>query len=136
MAIYDLTGFPGIKYFEGFKESGLFSLHRFFNCEAQINFWAFDLHGHIYACWDAAGLTDLAVGRFHPEIEIYESRLNQWRTRTTLDIAGCQGCPSQPHCGGGCQFLALEHEQSFFAPSCDSMLDGYVYAITRNADWL
>ena len=70
---------------------------------------AFDLHGDIYACWDAAGIKDLSVGRFLPEVELYERRLNMWRKRTTLDIGECGGCTSQPHCGGGCQFLALEH---------------------------
>ena len=136
MSIFDMSGFPGIKYFEGFQESGLFSLHRFFNCEAQINFFAFDLHGDIYACWDAAGIKDLSVGRFFPDVELYERRLNMWRKRTTLDIGGCEGCTSQPHCGGGCQFLALEHTNSFFSSNCDSMMEGYVRSIERNAAWL
>ncbi|MCP2358225.1 uncharacterized protein HD597_005245 [Nonomuraea thailandensis] len=136
MAVYDLTGFPGIKYFQGFRETGLFSLHRFFNCEAQINFWAFDLHGDVYACWDAAGQDHLAVGRFLPEVVVHEEKLSQWRDRTSLDIDGCQGCSSSAHCGGGCQFLALEHNNSFEASSCDSMMTGYVDSIERNSDWL
>jgi uncharacterized protein len=136
MAIFDLTGFAGLKYFQGFKESGMLPLHRFFHCEAQINFFAFDLYGDVYACWDAAGIQDLAVGRFHPEVEIEESKLNVWRARTTLDVPGCQGCVSQPHCGGGCQFLALEHGGSCFTSNCDSMLDGYVLSMKASADWL
>jgi uncharacterized protein len=136
MGIFDLTGFPGLKYFEGFKASGLFSFHRFFNCEAQINFYALDLEGDIYACWDAAGLKHLSVGRYLPELTIYSTKLNQWRGRTSLDIGGCQGCESSPHCGGGCQFLALEHKDTFMASSCDSMLEGYLQSITANADWL
>jgi uncharacterized protein len=133
---FDLSGFSGIKYFQGFKESGMFSLHRFFNCEAQINFWLFDVHGDVYACWEAAGTPDLAVGRFHPDVEIYERRLNRWRARTTLDIESCSGCTSQPHCGGGCQFHALEHGGSVLTSSCDSMMEGYTLSIQRHADWL
>ncbi|MCP5014428.1 MAG: radical SAM protein [Ketobacter sp.] len=136
MTIYDLTGFPGIKYFQGFKESGLFSLHRFFNCEAQINFFAFDLEGDIYSCWDAAGLKHLAVGRFHPNVTIDNEELGKWRGRTSLDIAGCEGCASSPHCGGGCQFLTLEHKETFLAPNCDSMMEGYAQSIKENASWL
>lgn len=136
MSVFDLKGFPGIKYFDGFKETGLFSLHRFFNCEAQINFYAFDLYGDVYACWDAAGLKHLAVGRFTPEAEIYPDKLSQWRARTSLGIDSCEGCVSQPHCGGGCQFLALEHAKTFQASSCDSMLEGYKQSILSNADWL
>lgn len=136
MSIYDLTGFPGIKYFMGFKQSGMFSLHRFFNCEAQINFFAFDLHGDVYACWDAAGIKDLAVGRFTPDVLIHEDKLARWRGRTSLDIEGCQGCSSSTHCGGGCQFLAHEHEGTFEASACDSMMDGYVMSIVDDAEWL
>ncbi len=136
MRIFDMSGFSGIKYFQGFKESGLFSLHRFFNCEAQINFWAFDGHGDIYACWEAAGTPDLAVGRYHPELEIHERKLNLWRERTTLDIASCGGCTSQPHCGGGCQFHALEHGGTVLSSSCDSLMEGYTLSIQRNAEWL
>ncbi|GMT97248.1 radical SAM protein [Corallococcus caeni] len=136
MSIYDLSGFPGIKYFQGFKDSGLFSPHRFFNCEAQINFFAFDLHGDVYACWDTAGLKHLAVGSFSPEVKLDPTKLGQWRKRTALDIAGCQPCPSSPHCGGGCQFLALEHKKTFLESACDSMMEGYVQAIQSNANWL
>ncbi|MFZ2030783.1 MAG: SPASM domain-containing protein [Vitreimonas sp.] len=136
MSIFDLTGFPGIKYFQGFKEAGLFSLHRFFNCEAQINFYAFDLHGDVYSCWDAAGLKHLSVGTFHPQVQLKGEELDKWRKRTSLDIEGCQGCGSSPHCGGGCQFLAFEHAGAFEASSCDSMMEGYVQAITENRHWL
>ena len=136
MSVFDLTGFSGIKYFQGFKDSGMFSLHRFFNCEAQINFWLFDVHGDIYACWEAAGTPDLAVGRFHPEVEVHDSKLQVWRARTTLDIASCGGCTSQPHCGGGCQFHALEHGGSVLSSSCDSLMEGYTLSIQRHADWL
>jgi uncharacterized protein len=136
MSVFDLGGFSGLKYFKGFKETGMLPLHRFFHCEAQINFLAFDLHGDIYACWDAAGIRDLAVGQFHPELVMHESKLNVWRARSSLDISGCQGCVSQPSCGGGCQFLALEHSGSFFTSNCDSMLEGYKLAIAEHSDWL
>jgi uncharacterized protein len=136
MQVFDLTGFGGIKYFQSFKESGMFSLHRFFNCEAQINFWLFDGAGDIYACWEAAGTPDLAVGRYDPEVQINERRLNTWRARTTLDISSCSGCTSQPHCGGGCQFHALEHGGSVLSSSCDSLMEGYKLSIERNAAWL
>lgn len=134
--IFELTGFPGIKYFTGFKETGLFSLHRFFNCEAQINFFAFDPYGDVYACWDAAGLSHLAVGKFYPEIELFPEKLDLWRSRSSIEIGDCIGCASSPHCGGGCQFLTLEHNDTFSAASCDSMIEGYYHAICDNADWL
>ena len=133
MHTFDLSGFSGIKYFQGFKESGMFALHRFFNCEAQINFWLFDVHGDVYACWEAAGMPDLAVGRFHPDVEIYERRLNQWRARTTLDIGSC----STAHAAALRRRLsisqALEHRIRADS-SCDSMMEGH--AGFNVADWL
>jgi uncharacterized protein len=136
MGIYELEGFSGIKYFNGFRDTGLLSLHRFFSCEAQINFYALDVHGDVYACWDAAGIRNLAVGHFHPELHIDEAKLQHWRARSSLAFEPCGTCPSSPHCGGGCQFLAYEHSQRFEAPSCDSMLDGFAQAVHDNASWL
>jgi uncharacterized protein len=136
MAAFDLTGFAGLKYFKGFQESGLFSLHRFFNCEAQINCWVLDLRGDVYACWDSAGLQHLAVGRFDPAWDIDPARLARWRDRNALEIEACQSCASAPHCGGGCQFLAYEHAARHDAPACDALEDSYVYAIRKSSEWL
>lgn len=136
MEVFDLSGFPGLKYFEGFKDSGMFSLHRFFNCEAQINLYVLDLHGDVYSCWDSAGLKHLSVGTYHPTPKINGNELDKWRKRTSLDIEGCSGCTSSPHCGGGCQFLAFEHNKTYQSSNCDSMMEGYLQAINENAGWL
>jgi radical SAM protein with 4Fe4S-binding SPASM domain len=136
MSIYKLDGFAGLKYFDSFKASGIFPLHRFFHCEAQINFFAFDLHGDIYSCWDAAGIENMAVGRFHPQIQVFPEKLALWRGRNAMDIPGCTDCVAQPTCGGGCQFLAMEHQGTFQAPNCDSLLEGWVQSIQANARWL
>lgn len=136
MEAFDLSGFSGIKYYSAFKKSGLFSLHRFFSCEAQINFWGFDLHGHVYPCWDACGLEQFAVGRFHPEVEIDADKLARWRRRSALDIEGCDGCSAAAHCGGGCQFIAHEHQDRFDAPACDGLMEGYRQAFQADSDWL
>lgn len=136
MEVFDLSGFSGIKYFNAFKKSGLFSLHRFFSCEAQINFWAFDLHGDVYPCWDSCGLPQLAVGRFHPEVELDADKLALWRRRNALDIDGCGGCSAAAHCGGGCQFIAHEHKERFDAPACDGLMEGYRQAFQADSEWL
>ena len=136
MKAFDLSGFSGMKYFDGFKRSGLFSLHRFFNCEAQINFFSFDLHGDVYTCWDASGQKNLAVGRFTPEPVLFSAKMAQWRTRSSLDVSTCGGCTASPHCGGGCQFLALEHNDTFLASQCESVTAGYVHSITANSEWI
>ena len=136
MEIFNLDGFAGLKYFEGFKESGLFPLHRFFHCEAQINFFAFDLRGDVYACWDAAGIPELAVGKYSPNIMIDKSKLSTWRDRNGLQLEKCRKCKISPNCGGGCLFLSLEKYNSFSSNYCDSLLSDYKEAIEINRDWL
>ncbi len=136
LACFDLTGFQGLKYFQGFMETGVFSFHRFFNCEAQINFFAFDLYGDVYACWDAAGIKEHRVGTFAPALAIDDRALNKWRGRGSLEVDSCSTCASSPHCGGGCQFLSLEHAGKFDAPACDSMMEGYLISIAEHAEWI
>lgn len=136
MDIFDLSGFPGVKYFLGFKESGLFSPHRFFSCEAQISLFVFDVHGDIYPCWDSAGLKQYAVGTYDPELWIDTEKLNKWRHRCALDIEQCRACPSSPICGGGCAFIAYEKNGGLDSPACDSMLQGFIAFMQENAGWL
>lgn len=133
---FSLDGFAGIKYFNSFKETALLPLHRLFNCEAQINLLAFDLLGDIYACWDAAGIKDLSVGKYWPSLKIKSKKLEMWRTRKGIDIELCQSCPVLPNCGGGCQFIAYERHNCFNHPVCDTLLEEYRLAIETNEEWL
>jgi uncharacterized protein len=136
MSVFSLDGFAGIKYFDSFMATGLLPLHRFFHCEAQMNFYAFDLNGDIYACWDAAGLPSLAVGRYLPEVAIDSEKLALWRDRDGMAISACEGCVALPSCGGGCAFLAYEHAGAFTGQNCDSLLEAFKSAVARNADWI
>ena len=136
MDTFDLSGFPGVKYFLGFKESGLFSPHRFFSCEAQISLFVFDVHGDVYPCWDSAGLKQYAVGTYDPIVSIDTGKLNKWRHRCALDIERCKFCATAPICGGGCAFIAHEKNGSLDSPACDSMLQGFIAFMQENAGWL
>ncbi len=135
MKIYNLDGFSGYKYIEGFKETGLLPLHRFFHCEAQTNFWAFDLRGDVYACWDAAGIPDLSVGKFSPEVMMDKEKLSIWRDHSSLESEKCKKCKIAPNCGGGCLFMAIEKSNDFLSNYCDPLLADYHQAITTNLDW-
>ncbi len=135
MRIYNLDGFSGYKYIEGFKETGLLPLHRFFHCEAQTNFWAFDLRGDIYACWDAAGIPELSVGKFSPRVAIDKDKLSMWRNHSSLNSEKCKKCKIAPNCGGGCLFMAIEKDNDFSSNYCDPLLLNYRQAINANLDW-
>jgi uncharacterized protein len=136
MNVFCFEGFAGIKYFKGFVQTGMLPLQRFFNCEAQMNFYAFDPRGDIYACWDAAGIPEMAVGRYWPDVRIDAEKLAYWRGRSGLRIAGCHGCAALPACGGGCAFLAYEHKGRLTEPTCDSLLDAFKLAVAARADWV
>lgn len=136
MDVYSFEGFAGIKYFKGFVESGMLPLQRFFNCEAQMNFYAFDPRGDVYACWDAAGIPEMAIGRYWPDVHIDAEKLAYWRGRSGLQIPKCTGCAALPACGGGCAFLAYEHKGRLTEPTCDSLLDAFKLAVAARADWV
>lgn len=135
MKIFNLDGFAGYKYIEGFKDTGLLPLHRFFHCEAQTNFWAFDLRGDIYVCWDAAGIPELSIGKFSPEVMIDKDKLSIWRNHSSLNSKKCRKCKVAPNCGGGCLFMSIEKSDGFSSNYCDSLLADYYQAIKVNLDW-
>ena len=76
------------------------------------------------------------MGTFAPALAIDDRALNKWRGRGSLEVDSCSTCASSPHCGGGCQFLSLEHAGKFDAPACDSMMEGYLISIAEHAGWI
>ena len=80
-----LAGYRAFKYVSFLLEHDLAPLHRFFRCEAQLNFWALDPMGDLYVCFDACGNPELSVGRFLPELKVEEERLEIWRGHSSLN---------------------------------------------------
>ena len=77
-------------------------------CEANSpNFFVFGPDGFIYACGEAIGNPDFAIGRFLPDYEIWPEKEQLWRGRSIMSIPACKNCSIAGFCGGGCTFSSL-----------------------------
>lgn len=117
----DLSGYRPIRDVEYIIRHDKAPLQRFFNCEAQLNFWALDPVGDIYACYDACGNPGMAVGRFLPALDLDETKLGKWRSHSSLNKEKCRSCAAAPLCSGGCVYVEASHEKH----SCDMLMDYY-----------
>jgi uncharacterized protein len=124
-----LAGYRAFKYVTHLLEQDETPLHRFFRCEAQLNFWALDPVGNVYVCFDACGNPQLSVGRFLPVLEIEKKSLEMWRSHSSLNNRRCIACAAAPNCSGGCAFV----EASQLKGSCDRLMDSYPIALAHHA---
>ncbi len=77
-------------------------------CEANSpNFFVFGSDGFIYACGEAIGNPEFAIGRFLPTHEIWPEQEQRWRGRSIASIPACKECSIAGFCGGGCTFSAI-----------------------------
>ncbi|MDQ2086409.1 radical SAM protein [Herbivorax sp. ANBcel31] len=74
--------------------------------------------GFIYVCGETIGKEKYAVGKYWPELELYEDKLNDWKDRTIFEIDECVNCNISTLCGGGCLYGALKHNGRPNAPYC------------------
>lgn len=77
-------------------------------CEANSpNFFIFGADGLIYACGEAVGNPEFAIGRFLPNYEIWPDKEQLWRGRSIASVPCCTDCSIAGLCGGGCTFSSL-----------------------------
>ncbi len=102
----------------------------FHYCEAcLLEVYVFGADGYIYPCSEAITRPDLAIGRFWPKPETYESRMAQWQDRSALSIDKCLNCSIVSFCAGGCPYAALNANGDVNEPVCGDarkVLDEYV----------
>ena len=122
----NLMGYRAMRGVEQILQYAHAPLQRFFSCEAQLNFWAFDPVGDIYVCYDACGNSQLSVGRFLPDLKIDESSLKKWRSHSSLNNEQCISCAAAPLCSGGCVYIEASQEKH----SCDGLMDSYPIALS------
>lgn len=103
-------------------------------CEANSpNFFVFGSEGFIYACGEAVGNPELAIGQFLPDHEIWPERERLWRGRSVASIPECRDCSIAGLCGGGCTFAALARHGSPNVGICsdaDELLESYCRTLT------
>jgi len=99
-------------------ESGSFPVPTFDACPAAKKEWAFAPDGGLYGCTATVGHPAHLLGRYAPRIERDEAAIARLAGRSTLTMAGCQGCVLAPVCGGGCAALASSQRGDLLAPDC------------------
>jgi uncharacterized protein len=87
-------------------------------CFGGVRWFAFDLHGGIYACETTAGRSEYRVGTFVPSLELNRELTAALEQRNIMNIAKCRTCPQALLCAGGCSFNAYVTHGSLLAPGC------------------
>lgn len=84
---------------------------RYWYCEASTEKqYVFTPEGLIYNCTEAVGNARHAVGRFDPELDLWQRERGKWIGRTILSHPKCRACSISTLCGGGCHMAARERE--------------------------
>ena len=74
----------------------------FWRCEAVLGQLVFDPKGDLYTCFEAAGQATAKIGRYYPDLEIQEERLDAWSALNTFDNKMCGACRFRFVCASGC----------------------------------
>ncbi len=107
---------------------------KFTYCEANRGqYYVYDPFGNIYACPEAIGNENLAIGKYDDEkVSLNEQLAQKWANRSILSIPKCLDCNIAPFCGGGCAFAALKTNGNLDCPVCNNaheVLKEYVQSI-------
>lgn len=78
------------------------------------NTYLVDPYGYIYPCLIAAGIEDLAIGTYYPEVNLKENSVHDRNIET---IPKCRSCEYSLLCGGGCP-IRLPSYDDLLKPEC------------------
>lgn len=93
-------------------------------CEANSpNFFVFGADGFIYACGEAIGNPEFAIGRFLPNYEMWPDKERLWRGRSIASVPSCRNCSIAGLCGGGCTYSSLVHGGSPDDHACGNAME-------------
>lgn len=133
--IITLVGWPGVDYILQFLQTGELPPPRVSYCIANYGRFGFDAEGHVYACGNAAGKREYAIGAFYPEFTVYEDKIGMWRKRRFIAMSKCKECKVALLCGGGCTLQSfLKHKGK--KPFCPEILENLKVALTYYFDKL
>ena len=106
-------------------ETGELPAPNFDACPAAKTEWAFGPDGSVYGCTATVGHASHRLGSFFPEVTRDEAAIAQWSGRSTLTVAGCQGCALAPACGGGCAAVAWSRTGQTMETDCRPVRELY-----------
>ncbi|MCL5291557.1 MAG: radical SAM protein [Actinobacteria bacterium] len=114
--------FRSLNHLRAVVEGGRSSVPQLFYCEANNReSFEFGPDGLIYACSEAMDNPDHAIGRYRPELELFEEKASLWDNRNVATIEKCRSCELAFFCGGGCAYSALARNGSLYEPHCGSI---------------
>lgn len=131
--IIKLLAWPGADYVLHFLRTRELPPPRVSYCIATYGRFGFDAEGYVYACGNAAGNKEYAIGRYYPEISLDEENVRRWRKRRFIAMPECRGCRLALLCGGGCTLQSLlKHGGK--NPFCPEILENLKVAVTYYFD--
>ncbi len=117
--IFGLKGLQVLGQLSALLGSGGSSRPKIYHCEANHGgFWVAGPEGLLYACPEAVGQPDLAIGRYTPAFEVWPQRMEPWMGRNINTLNACRSCEVGPLCGGGCAYASLAGKNTTPGPSC------------------
>lgn len=130
-----LFGFHGLQMLmpvAGLINGGQSTAPRFYHCESNYGgFWVAGPDGFLYACPESIGQPHLAIGRFSPELEIWQESREEWTNRDIARIPECNDCMVGSLCGGGCAYASLAGDSHNRKPVCIPGLEEAVGVFLR-----
>ena len=131
--IIKLLAWPGAEYIQHFLYTRELPPPRVSYCISSYGRYGFDAEGYVYACGNAAGNREYAIGRYYPDISFDEDRVNMWRKRRFNTMPHCNECALAPLCGGGCTLQSLL-KFGGKKPFCPEILENLTVAATYYFD--
>lgn len=92
-------------------------------CDAIMGQYVFLPLGQISTCWWGLEDEPCVVGAYVPTLSLDETKLNEWRSRSTSQMHQCRVCKLEFLCAGGCAYKALITNQSIWNPSCPPIIE-------------
>ncbi len=109
---------PAFSISKFLHEEGELPFPLFDSCPGTKTEWAFDHTGKIFACTATVGKSGEELGRFYPEVWLDNESISVWEDRDILSISGCENCPVQLACGGGCAAVAKNRSGHLHSADC------------------
>ena len=131
--IIKLLAWPGVDYVLHFLHTRELPPPRVSYCISSYGRFGFDAEGFIYACGNAAGNKEYAIGRYYPEVTFDEERVTMWRKRRFITMPRCRECAIALLCGGGCTLQSFLKYKGM-NPYCPEILENLKVAVTYYFD--
>ena len=99
--------------------------------------FVFGADNEVYTCTEAIGKLSMSVGKYHPELALIQSRVNNWRGWYKYKILKCRECKYLLICGDTCTMSSVAQFGSGDKPICppiQHIIGGYISALAKRIE--